>query len=421
MTRGPAVIYRASAVKPLEHIVVLDLTRFLSGPYCTLLLAGLGAEVIRVEPPGGDLYRSQPPFGGPSGTSLTRQSDDDLGLAMLHRMRGKKSVTLNLREPAGIELFVRLAARADVLVENFLPGTLQAMGLGFPVLQAANPRLVLCSISGFGQSGPYREWRAFDPVIQAMSGISSVTGYADRPPVRAGVTVSDGTAALYGVIGILAALRARERTGQGDWVDVAMLDGSLFLLPDLLEFITAGGEPERRGNSHPTIVPFNTYRARDGWITLCAVAPREWHDLLRALGRPELATDPRFDPAATSRRAHRDEIDALVQDWVAQHTVADAVQILQTHHVAAGPVRDLREVLEDEHLHAREMIVPLEHPTHGPIPGAKGVGMPIKFANHPAAFDQPAPALGAHNAEIYGRLLGLGAPDLEALRAEGVI
>ncbi len=408
-------------MKPLESIVVLDLTRFLAGPYCTLLLAGLGAEVIRVEPPGGDLYRSHPPFGGPRGTSLTRQTEDDLGLALLHRMRGKKSITLNLREPAGGALFRRLAERADVVVENFLPGTLEAMGLGFPVLQAANPRLVLCSISGFGQSGPYREWRAFDPVIQAMSGISSVTGHADRPPVRSGAAVSDTSASLYGVIGILAALRARERTGRGDWVDVAMLDGSFFLLPDVLEFVTAGGEPERRGNGHPTTVPFNVYRARDGWITLCAVAPREWQDVLRAMGRSELATDPRFDPAAVSRRAHREEIDALVQDWVGQHTVADAVRILQTHHVASGPVRDLREALDDEHLLAREMVVPLEHPTHGPVRGAQGFGMPIKFLNHQAAFDQPAPALGAHNAEVYGRLLGLSAPDLEALRAEGVI
>jgi crotonobetainyl-CoA:carnitine CoA-transferase CaiB-like acyl-CoA transferase len=408
-------------VKPLESIVVLDLTRFLAGPYCTLLLAGLGAEVIRVEPPGGDLYRSHPPFGGPRGTSLTRQTEDDLGLALLHRMRGKKSVTLNLREPAGGALFLRLAERADVVVENFLPGTLETMGLGFPVLQAANPRLVLCSISGFGQSGPYREWRAFDPVIQAMSGISSVTGHADRPPVRSGAAVSDTSASLYGVIGILAALRARERTGRGDWVDVAMLDGSFFLLPDVLEFVTAGGEPERRGNGHPTTVPFNVYRARDGWITLCAVAPREWQNVLRAMGRSELATDLRFDPAAVSRRAHREEIDALVQDWVGQHTVADAVQILQTHHVASGPVRDLREALDDEHLLAREMVVPLEHPTHGPVRGAQGFGMPIKFLNHQAAFDQPAPALGAHNTEVYGRLLGLTAPDLEALRAEGVI
>lgn len=408
-------------MKPLDRVVVLDLTRFLAGPYCTLLLAGLGAEVIRVEPPEGDLYRRHPPFGGPKGTSLTRQTDDDLGLALLHRMRGKKSITLNLRDPAGVDLFLRLAAHADVVVENFLPGTLHAMGLGFSALQAANPQLVLCSISGFGQSGPYREWRAFDPVVQAMSGISSVTGFADRPPVRCGAPISDTTASLYGVIGILSALRARERTGRGDWVDVAMLDGSFFLLPDVLEFATAGGEPERRGNGHQSTVPFNVYRARDGWITLCAVAPREWLDVLRAMGRPELADDPRFEPAAGSRRAHRTEIDALVQEWVAERTVDDAVATLQAHHVAAGPVRDLRQAFDDEHLQMRDMIVPLEHPTHGPIPGAKGAGMPIKFLQHEAEFDRPAPALGAHNAEVYGRWLGLTAADLDALGAQGVI
>jgi CoA:oxalate CoA-transferase len=302
-----------------------------------------------------------------------------------------------------------------------LPGTLEKMGLGFSELQAANPRVILCSISGFGQSGPYRDWRAFDPVVQAMSGISSVTGYPDRPPVRCGAAVSDTTASLYAVIGILAALRARERTGHGDWVDVAMLDGSFFLLPDILEFVTAGGEPERRGNGHPSTVPFNIYRARDGWVTVCAVAPREWRDVLRALGRPELASDPRFDPSAGSRRAHRDEVDALVQAWVGQHTVAEAVQTLQAHHVAAGPVRDVREAFDDEHLRAREMVVPLEHPTHGPVPGARGAGMPIKFLHHTAALDQPAPALGAHTAEIYGRLLDLGPADLDALRAQGVI
>ena len=408
-------------MKPLDGVVVLDLTRFLAGPYCTLLLAGLGAEVIRVEPPEGDLYRGHPPFGGPKGTSLARQTPEDLGLALLHRMRGKKSITLNLRTPAGTDLFHRLVARADVVVENFLPGTLDQMGLGFTTLQAVNPRLVLCSISGFGQSGPYRDWRAFDPVVQAMSGISSVTGYADRPPVRCGAALSDTSASLYGVIGVLSALRARERTGRGDWVDVAMLDGSFFLLPDILEFVTAGGEPERRGNSHPSTVPFNIYRARDGWITVAAVAPREWENVLRALGRPELASDPRFDPSAGSRRAHREEVDALVQDWVGRQTAAEAVQILQAHQIAAGPVRDLRDALDDEHLHARDMVVPLEHPVHGPVPGAMGVGMPIKFLRHPAAFDQPAPALGAHNQEIYGRLLGLGEADLECLREQGVI
>jgi crotonobetainyl-CoA:carnitine CoA-transferase CaiB-like acyl-CoA transferase len=408
-------------VKPLDGLVVLDLTRFLAGPYCTLLLAGLGAEVIRVEALEGDLYRGHPPFGGPKGTSLARQTDDDLGMAALHRLRGKKSITLNFRTPAGVDLFHRLAARADVVVENYLPGTLEQMGIGFPRLQAVNPRLVLCSISGFGQTGPYRDWRAFDPVVQGMSGISSVTGYADRPPVRCGAAVSDTSASLYGVIGILSALRARERTGCGDWVDVAMLDGSFFLLPDVLEFATAGGEPERRGNGHQSTVPFNVYRARDGWITVAAVAPREWENVLRVLGRPELASDPRFDPSAGSRRAHREEIDALVQEWVGQRTAADAVRTLQSYRIAAGPVHELREAVDDEHLRARDMVVPLEHPSHGPVPGAWGMGMPIKFLRHPGAFDEPAPALGAHNEEVYGRLLGLGEADLQSLREQGVI
>ena len=407
-------------MKPLDGVVVLDLTRYLAGPYCTLMLAGLGAEVIKVEPPEGDPYRTIPPYAGPKGASLTRQTDDDFNLSILNRARGKKGVTLNLRAPAGTEIFRRLCERADVLVENFLPGTLEKMGLAFPVLQALNPRLILCSISGFGQRGPYRDWRAFDPVVQGMSGISSVTGYPDRPPVRCGASISDTSASLYGVIGILAALRARERTGQGDWIDVAMLDGSFFLMGEILEFVTAGAVPRPLGNAHQGTVPFNTYRAQDGWITLCVLTAREWGHLLHAIGREELASDPRFAADLGSRRVHREEIDALVQDWVGEHSVEDAVKILQAHHLPAGPVRDLRDVFDDEHLRAREMLVDLEHPTHGPVPGARVPGMPIKFVHHEAGFDTPAPALGAHNAEVYGRL-GLGAADLDALRAEGVI
>jgi formyl-CoA transferase len=409
------------APKPLDGVVVLDLTRFLAGPYCTLLLAGLGAEVIKVEPPAGDGYRTYPPFAGPRGASLGRQTDDDIGIAMLHRARGKKSVTLNLRAAAGVDLFRRLVAHADVVVENFLPGTLDKMGLDFPVLEAANPRVVLCSISGFGQRGPYRDWRAYDPVVQAMSGISSVTGHADRPPVRCGASISDTSAALYAIIGILSALRARERTGRGDWVDVAMLDGSFFLLADVLEFVVAGGQLERRGNGHQGIVPYNVYEARDGWVTVCAVMDETFRGVLKAIGRPELESDPRFAASPGSRRAHRAEIDALVQDWVGQHTVADAVRILQANEVPAGPVRDIAEALGDEHLRARDMIVPLEHPTAGPIPGVSGAGMPIKFHHHAAAFDAPAPALGAHTAEVYGRLLGLDAGEIERLRADGIV
>jgi crotonobetainyl-CoA:carnitine CoA-transferase CaiB-like acyl-CoA transferase len=408
-------------VKPLEGLVVLDLTRYLAGPYCTLLLGGLGAEVIKVEPPGtGDAYRERPPFGGPKGAHLARQTDEDIGLMILHRARNKKSVTLNLRHPEGLALLRRLCATADVLVENFLPGTLDTMGLGFATLQAWNPRLVLCSISGFGQGGPYREWRAFDPIVQAMSGISSVTGYPDRPPVRCGASIGDTAASLYGVIGILSALRARDRTGQGDWVDVSMLDGSFFLLADVLEFVVAGVAPERLGNAHPGVTPFNVYRAADGWVALCAVTARDWHNVLRALGREELAADPRFDASPLSRRQHREEIDALVGEWVGDRTVDAAVEVLQAHDVPAGPVRGIRELLADEHLAARRMVVDLEHPVCGPMPGVKGVGVPIKFTRYPAAFDGPAPELGAHNVEVYGRL-GLDEARLETLRREGVI
>ena len=407
--------------KPLEGLVVLDLTRFLAGPYCTLLLAGLGAEVIRVEPPTGDEYRERSPFGGPKGASLARQTADDIGMTVLHRWRNKKSVTLNLRAPAGIDLFRKLVAHADVVVENYLPGTLDAMGLGYAVLEAVNPRIVLCSISGFGQHGPYRDRRAFDPIVQAMSGVSSITGYPDRPPVRAGAAISDTSASLYGVIGVLSALRARERTGQGDWVDVSMLDGTFFLLADVLEYATSGLEPERRGNAHQGNVPFNLYQARDGWVTLCAVTPDEWRHVLTAIGRADLIADPRFEASAANRHARRDDIDALVQDWMGQRTVADAIETLHAHRVPAGPLRTLPELFDDPHMHARQMIVGLEHPLHGAVPGAVGAGMPLKFQHHPAAFDRPAPALGAHNAEVYGRLLGLGAADLEKLAADCVI
>jgi formyl-CoA transferase len=408
-------------VKPLDGVVVLDLTRFLAGPYCTLLLAGLGAEVIRVESPAGDVYRDRPPFGGPEGAGPARRTDDDVAIAILNRARGKKSVTLNLRTAAGTGIFRRLTARADVVVENFLPGTLEKMGLGFPVLEAANPRVVLCSISGFGQQGPYRDRRAFDPIVQAMSGLSSITGYPDRPPTRAGASISDTSASLYGVIGILAALRARERTGRGDWVDVAMLDGTFFLMGEVLEYAMGGLDLERRGNGHAGTVPFNVYRARDGWVSLCAVTAEEWLHVLRAMGREDLAADPRFDPDTASRAAHREEIDALVGDWIGRLGTAEAVDTLQKHHVPAGAVRDLRDVFDDEHFQAREMVVPLEHPTRGPVPGVRAPGLPIKFRNHPAAFDAPAPVAGAHNAEIYGRFLGLGATDLDKLRADGVI
>jgi len=408
-------------VKPLEGLVVLDLTRFLAGPYCTLLLGGLGAEVIKVEPPDeGKSQRNRPPFGGPKGASLKKQTEDDISLTILHRSRNKKSVTLNLRSAEGKELFRQLCTKVDIVVENFAAGTLERMGFGFSTLQAWNPRLILCSISGFGQHGPQRDWRAYDPIIQAASGITSVTGYPDRPPVRAGAAVSDTTTPLFAVIGILSALQLREKTGQGEWVDVSMQDGSFFLLPEIIEFLAAGESPGRMGNAHVSGAPFNVYQATDGYVSLCAVTMSDWQKLLVALGREDLARDPRF-ANLLSRRDHREDVDAIVQQWIEQRTVTEAVTHLQKHQVPASPVLSPPELLHDDHLIAREMVIDLVHPTHGPIPGAKGIGLPIKFVQHPVNFDQPAPVLGAHNEEIYGRLLGLDNAKLQALKEQGVI
>jgi len=407
--------------KPLAGVVVLDLTRYLAGPYCTLLLAGLGAEVIKIEPPGkGDLHRQFPPFVGPQGAASQPQSADDMGVFMLHRARNKKSITLNLYHPEGRALFKTLCRKADVVVENYSPGVMDEMGVNYAVLRELNPGLILCSISGFGQNGPLRDWRAYDPVIQSMSGIASVTGYSDRPPARCGAAISDTVAPLFAVIGILAALRRREQSGAGEWVDIAMLDTSFFLQPDLLELLNGGIEPRRRGNTHAAGTPLNTYPTRDGFVTVAVTTDKNWQCLLAALERGDLKTDARF-ATPLARRERVQVIDEMVAEWLRDRTTADAVTVLQHHEVPAGPVQTLPELLTDPHLQARQMVVDLEHPSAGPIPGVKGFGMPIRFVEHPVQFDQPAPLLGAHNEEIYGTMLEIDATTRAELQAKGVI
>lgn len=408
-------------MKPLEGLVVLDLTRYLAGPYSTLLLGGLGADVIKIEPPGkGEAHRERPPFGGPKGVSMTKQTDDDVGLMVLHRARNKKSVTLNLRNAEGTELFKQLVTKADIVVENFSPGTIDRMGLGYATLQECNPRIILCSISGFGQNGPRRDWRAYDPIIQAASGISSVTGFPDHPPARCGAAISDTTAPLFAVIGILSAVQMREKTGKGEWVDISMQDGTFFLLPDLIEHMAAGMTPVRRGNTHPGGAPFNVYTAKDGYVSICAVTARQWKSILSAMNREELADDPRF-ASLNTRREHRDEIDAVVQAWIEQRTVQEAISHLQQYGVPAGPVLSPEELVEDEHLTERNMVVDILHPKHGPVPGANGFGLPIKFVGKSVTFDQPCPEVGQHNEEVYAGLLGLDETKLGELKENGVI
>jgi crotonobetainyl-CoA:carnitine CoA-transferase CaiB-like acyl-CoA transferase len=237
--------------------------------------------------------------------------------------------------------------------------------------------------------------------------------------VRAGAAVSDTTTPLIAVIGILSALQLREKTGLGEWVDISMQDSSFFLLPELIEFMAAGDMPQRMANAHVSGAPFNMYQASDGYVSVCAASTPDWKKLVAALGRKEL-NDPRF-ANLLSRRNHRDEIDAVVQEWVGQRTVDEAVNYLQENGVPAGPVLSPQDLMSDEHLAARDMVIDLAHPLHGPIPGAKAIGMPIKFVNHSLQFDQPAPALGQHNEEIYSRLLGVDRIKLQELKEQGII
>jgi crotonobetainyl-CoA:carnitine CoA-transferase CaiB-like acyl-CoA transferase len=407
--------------KPLAGITVLDLTRYLAGPYCTLLLAGLGAEVIKIEPPGkGDLHRTFPPFVGPKGAAGKPQTADDMGVFMLHRARNKKSITLNLYRPEGREIFKSLCRKADIVVENYSPGVMDEMGVSYPTLRELNPNLILCSISGFGQTGPLRDWRAYDPVIQSMSGLASVTGYQDRPPTRCGAAISDTIAPLFAIIGILSALRRREQGGGGEWVDIAMLDTSFFLQPDILELLNGGIQPQRRGNMHPAGTPLNTYPTRDGFVTVAVTTDKNWECLLTALGREELKSDSRF-ATPLARREQIPFIDEMVGTWMKERTTADAAAHLQRHEVPAGPVNTMPELLTHEQLQAREMVVDLTLPSAGTLPGVKGFGMPIHFVNNPVQFDRPAPLLGEHNQEVYGDGLGLDAATLADLQAKGVI
>lgn len=414
----------SAATGPLAGLLVLDLTLFLSGPFATQILGGLGARVIKVEQPGlGDPIRATPPYYGPRGIHSARPGDGDLSLSVLKRNRNKEGVTLNLKAPEGRAILHDLARRADVLVENFAPGVTARLGIDEAALRALNPRLITCSISGFGQAGPYRGLPAYDIVVQAMSGLMTSTGEPEGPPTRSGPSFADLTAGLYGAIGILAALHQRDRdpAGRGQWVDVAMLD-SLFSLvfDEALDVQVARGASPRTGNRRPRLTPFGTYEAADGFIAICAVTDAQVAALFRAMDRPDLATDPRY--ATLEARVERAaEVDALVGAWTLPRAKADLWRILQGAHIPSGPVADIADLLTDPQLRERAMIGPLPHPTLPPAPDAIAAGLPLKFSRAAAALDRPAPALGQDTARVYGELLGFDAERLADLRARGVI
>ena len=411
-----------SATRPLEGIRVLDLTVALAGPYGSLLLGGLGAEVIRVEPPGGgDIARNNPPYVGKEGVHFGVRRDDEVSLTILNRARNKKSITLDLKSEQGRALFMELARECDVVIENASEGATARLGVDYESVRRANPKIVYASIKAFGEPSPYASLKGMDIIVQALSGIMDVTGFADGPPTRSGLPMADLIAPLFAVNGILAALIHRGKTGEGQRVQVSMLDClSSMVAEEHFDVFLGHGYPKRSGNFHDRLVPFGVYRTLDGYVAMVAFQPDWFRNLMEALGQPEMAKDPRYATRGP-RMKHAAEINVMIEAWTRQRSTEEVIRELQEKRgVPAAPVRSPLDVLRDPALQARGAVVKLEHPGLDGVE-AMGMGLPIKFSQTPVQFDQPAQELGAANDEIYRGLLKLQEDRLQQLRDAGVI
>jgi crotonobetainyl-CoA:carnitine CoA-transferase CaiB-like acyl-CoA transferase len=411
-----------SLSKPLDGITVVDLTVALAGPFATLILAGLGAKVIKVEnPAGGDSCRTNAPYLGPDGPKLSRESDEDISVSALNRLRNKLGVTLNLKHPDARAVFSDLVKKSDIVVENSSRGTLDRLGVGYAFAREVNPKVIYCSITGFGSTPDASPAKAMDAIVQALSGTMMTSGGPDDPPIRVGLPIGDLTAPLFGVIGILAALHQAQHTGQGQHIDVSML-GALTMMVAVETFglLERCGIPQRTGMTVPRLAPFGLYRTKDGYIAICAPQETFAHLLFHAMRRPDLSDDPRFgtrDARVENVRA----LDAIIGDFTIQYTNAEAVSILASAGVPAAEVRNPDDAVKDPGVLSRGETVRLEHPKYGAVDEVYGMGIPIKFSGATAGFDQPAPGLGEHNEAIYGGMLGYSKEHLKRLRSSGVI
>jgi crotonobetainyl-CoA:carnitine CoA-transferase CaiB-like acyl-CoA transferase len=397
----------ARARKPLTGIRVLDLTRVLAGPFCAMQLGDMGADVIKIEEPGkGDDTRGWPPFVGGEATYFMSVN------------RNKRSLTLNLKAPEGQALFRRLVAKSDVVLENFRTGTMDRLGLGYAALARLNRRLVYCAISGFGESGPEAARGGYDLVVQAESGVMDLTGFADGPPVKVGNSIADLVAGMAAAHGVTLALLARQRTRRGQKVEIGMLDvmASLLTYQAGIYFGT-GQRPARRGNAHPSIVPYEVFRAADAYLVLGVANNSLWSRCCAALERPELATDPRFDSEAR-RVEHRGVLVPLLDEILGTRGAEEWLKRFEAAGVPAGRIRTVAEVCESEHLKARGMIVTLPHPTAGQV---TVMGVPIRLHGTPGKAATPPPRLGEHTESVLRSVLGLARKEVAALRAGGVV
>ncbi|MEU6646328.1 CoA transferase [Saccharomonospora sp. NPDC046836] len=407
----------------LAGLRVLDLTTALSGPWATLTLAGLGADVVKVEPPGGrDNARGNPPFLGPDGLHFGAPSDEDVSVTVMNRHRDKKSVTLDLKSDRGRKIFHDLVSWADVLVENYSDGVTKRLGIDYETLRAVNPRLIYCSITGFGDGSPYKHIKAMDIVIQAMSGIVEVTGFEDGPPTRVGLPLADMIAPLYAVIGILGAVVNRQQTGVGQRIEVSMIDALATLVAEEhFDVLHAAGMPYRSGNHLPRLAPFGVYPTSDGHVAITGLVDDWAHALFRAMGAEEMMTDPAFATRG-ARAANSYVLNDAIEKWTSKHTTDHVVSLLAESAVPAVPVRTPREVVDDPYLRARESVVPLQHPDadlrHQELMGS---GIPIQFSGAGRIVPGRPSHVGADTETVLKSIARLSDADLQLLREEGIV
>ena len=392
---------------PLSGIKVLDLTRVLAGPYATMLLGDLGAEVIKIEQPGtGDESRNFGPF--KNGFSLYFMSVN----------RGKRSVTLNLKSERGRAIFKQLLTHTDVVVENFRPGTMKKLGLDYDTLKAAHPSLIYAACSGFGQTGPYAQQGAYDMIIQGMGGIISITGEPEGPPVRVGTSISDITAALFTTIGILSALHHRHQTGKGQFVDVAMLDSLVAVLENaVVRYFATGEAPKPLGARHPAITPFEAFASADGHVIIALGNDTLWAKFCEHVKRQDLISDERFRTNADRTENHND-LFPILSEIMSQRTTDNWIDALGEIGVPCGPINAMDKVVSHPQVQAREMITRVAHQITGEV---EVPGVPIKLSDTPGNVDAPAPSLGEHTTEILTEVLKMSPDEVESLRQNGVI
>ena len=392
----------------LKGIRILDLTRVLAGPFCTMLLGDMGAEIIKIEVPGqGDDSRRYPPFIGQESAYF------------MNLNRNKKSIVLNLKHPKAKAIFLDLVERADVVFENFRPGTMEKLGLGYETLKARNPRIVYSCISGFGHSGPYKDLPGYDIVGQAMGGIMSITGWPESPPTRTGTAIADVLAGLSACIGILTSLLAVRDGRAGQKVDIALVDSVVSAMETIIQiYLVENRIPQRTGNRYEFIYPYDTFKANDGWVIIAVGNNKLWQNFCRAISRLDLVDHEAYKDNYDRVKAH-EEVKRIVEEWTGKKSVKEIVDFLLSKQIPCAPLYTVKDVVEDQHIAvARRMIREVEHPVAGKM---KVIGSPVNLSETPAEVNSAAPLLGEHTEMILKDILNLSQTQIAALNKEGAI